>query len=619
MIKSPTNNLPSEIQVAITDYEASKKAVEPHTGMPYSVITALPLNLVTGKSKAEIDALLNAEALQSTYLDRLKLNHPQLAVKSPERLEAEANSITDQTIASRIKAIKQAKLQSELLADLNDEATPFEDKLIKAGEIERLKIQHERLASESKKADQPVVLGFRQVLDIVERYVITAKIGDSEGDFDTSPVYFYDPQDGVYKPLQSRLRRYGGLVEPSMTSRQTNDYMNRLRDESPERHLTRNKNLLLVGNGIYDLKNKQLKPYSPKYVFTSRVSVNYNSEAKEPDFGGWRVSNWFDEIADNDPVKFKLIWQVIAGAVNASRNLKKVFVLTDKNNEGGSGKSTFLTLLKNLVGHENVAELRFSEIDPNGNRVAYELEKAVGKALIAGDENSPKIYLEKSDNLKSMSMGQGITVNPKGKTPFAYDCNALIIQCINGLPTFGDFNNALKRRLIFIRFNHRYAETTEDNPHVIDDYINNPRLLEWILKEALKVDLDTIVETEESKAIKGELTEDSDPVYRFVENYLDGMTSTKLPVAFLFDYFRYVSLKENNLTKLSQQRFIRRIKPFMLNHGWQYSNGSKRLDGGFTIHDWKLIKEWRMPGHAISYDFDRGYTVDTRNISMFYK
>ena len=62
----------------------------------------------------------------------------------------------------------------------------------------------------------------------------------------------------------------------------------------------KDKNLVPVGNGIFNRTSKHLQSYTPDLVFTHKILTNYNPNATEPTFNGWSVSKWFKQIADGD-------------------------------------------------------------------------------------------------------------------------------------------------------------------------------------------------------------------------------------------------------------------------------------------------------------------------------
>ena len=55
-------------------------------------------------------------------------------------------------------------------------------------------------------------------------------------------------------------------------------------------------------NGLFDLKTKELRPFSPEVVLTSKASVAFNEDAALcPVIDGWSVDAWIRELANDGP------------------------------------------------------------------------------------------------------------------------------------------------------------------------------------------------------------------------------------------------------------------------------------------------------------------------------
>ena len=68
----------------------------------------------------------------------------------------------------------------------------------------------------------------------------------------------------------------------------------------------------------------------------------------------------------------------------------------------------FLQLLKNLVGEENTETLNLADIEAR-----FSPASAEGKALIIGEDNDRRTYLDKSDNFKSITSGDPIFIEKR--------------------------------------------------------------------------------------------------------------------------------------------------------------------------------------------------------------
>lgn len=425
----------------------------------------------------------------------------------------------------------------------------------------------------------------RQVADILERRLHYGVIAETEAEAEKGRVAFYDYDSGLYNTSERKLKRLALSVERNLTSRQQNEVINYLFLDSSLLSEIKDKNLVPVGNGIFNRTSKELLPYSPNLVFTHKILTNYNPNAIEPTFNGWSVSKWFKQIADGDHNKELLLWQIITATVNPNLTADVAVFLVD-DQQGRTGKSTFERMLENLVGAGNYGSLKLKEFEQD-----FKLATATGKALLIGDDNNPNDYNKTSENFKSVATGENVLINPKGIAPFNYRFNNFIVQSMNGLPRFSDTSDALFRRFRVVVFNHQYKATSA-NQRIKNEYIKDRRLLEFILKKALKYDIDSLIDTKESQRIIQDMKLDNDVVDYFIQNYLGEVQSKRVPVSFLFKLFLSCMAYENNPQKMKQNTFTRQAKPLMKKQGWEYSRNNLAPLDQWNVKDMKLLEKY---------------------------
>ncbi|WP_072749022.1 DNA primase family protein [Lactobacillus helveticus] len=377
---------------------------------------------------------------------------------------------------------------------------------------------HERrqlLKDKSDKKDKNIILPMRTVTNILEDHIIWAVLGNDKEDWQKSALYFYNPESGIYEKNTLLIEELINTVEPQITERNIREVKSKLRIEGKRLFLTDDPNLYALGNGIFDAKKHKLLAYSPKYVFTSKIAVNYNPDAQEPRFDNWSFSKWINEdIAENKPDKIKLIWQTIKAVVNSNYSYHSSVFLLDNAN-GSAGKGTFEQLLQNIAGKNNYASIKLNQFEKDAV-----LATIVNKPLVIGDDNDPKKPIDSSENFKSAATGDAIVINDKFEKVYSYKPTCLIVQSLNELPKFKDNTGANYRRIRVIKFNKHYIENA-DNRKIKDEYIYNKELLEWIVKKAIDVKIDGVmIHTKESNEILEQNKIDSDPFLQFVNEII---------------------------------------------------------------------------------------------------
>ena len=371
------------------------------------------------------------------------------------------------------------------------------------------------LKDKSDKKDKNIILSMRTVTNILEDHIIWAVLGNDKEDWQKSALYFYNPESGIYEKNTLLIEELINIVEPQITERNIKEVKSKLRIESKRLFLTNDPNLYALGNGIFDAKKHKLLAYSPKYVFTYKIAVNYNPDAQEPRFDNWSFSKWINEdIAENKEDKIKLIWQTFKAVINSNYSYHSSVFLLDNAN-GSAGKGTFEQLLQNIAGKNNYASIKLNQFEKDAV-----LATIVNKPLVIGDDNDPKKPIDSSENFKSAATGDAIVINDKFEKVYSYKPTCLIVQSLNELPKFKDNTGANYRRIRVIKFNKHYIENA-DNRKIKDEYIYNKELLEWIVKKAIDVKIDGVmIRTKESDEILEQNKIDSDPFLQFVNEII---------------------------------------------------------------------------------------------------
>lgn len=434
----------------------------------------------------------------------------------------------------------------------------------------------------------------RAVADILQQECSFCLI--TEDDPESSPLAVYDIDNGIYNKGERFINSLALFVERTLTEPSCRTVRHYLITESEEKEPTKNKNLIIVNNGIYDKRNVTLMPFSDKYVFVNKIATDYVENAIEPKFDDWSFTEWIKELSDGDAKKEKLLLQIFAVAVNSNYISEVAFFFLSE--EGRTGKSTFQNLLKNLIGNKNTTSLKIKEFESD-----FKLASAYSKSLIIGDDNNPKDFNQTSENFKSVITGELVLINPKMIKPFSTILTPTIIESMNGAPKFNDVSDGLLRRLRIIRFNHSY-KGNGGNRRIKEEYIYDKRLLEYILFVALNTSVIEVENTQESIDAVKDIAKDNDPVIEFYEDVFPQLESTRLPTKFLFSLYQAWCDMENNPTKMKQRTFTKSLRSIAAKEGWVYDVKNLAPITYFSDIDEELLKEWDI-NYKYRFDVDK--------------
>lgn len=349
------------------------------------------------------------------------------------------------------------------------------------------------------------------VANVLENHCYFTFIGDGAIS-DVSKLYIYHLDLGYYVSSDDIFRKLVLKYDNRLTShRFFNELIAYIRTDTKIQPPLNDYRYIPVANGVYNIKTKQLEKFSPDFIITSKIKTSYNPLAKKPILGGWfDFDKWLNTLACNDTELVTLLWQVMNEAINPNRTRKKMVLLVG---DGNNGKGTFQALLENLIGRENISNLK-----PDQFGKEFYLGALEGKVCNIGDDISNK-YLDEVSDLMSVVSGDPVQVNKKGKQPIEARFKLLCIFSGNDLPSARNKTTGWYRRLCIIPFNADFNGETE-RPEIKDEFIKDKSLLEWVLFQVLNmVDFDKFIEPKAVQEMLTEYKNSNDYVRVWVENY----------------------------------------------------------------------------------------------------
>lgn len=312
---------------------------------------------------------------------------------------------------------------------------------------------------------------------------------------DDSPTYVYNIDTGLYENSENLLNKLIRRVEYRSTPNMWKHTMQIIRQEAPKLKPFNNRFLIPVYNGVFDLKDKKLLPFSPRYPITQKIKTSLNFNADNPKY--FNVDEWFKSLACNDNEIVTLLWQFINEAVNPNHTRKKIgFLLGGGASQGNNGKGTYQDLIKNLIGHENVATLK-----PEQFAERFKVAQLQSAICNIGDDISSS-YIDTVSNLMSIATGDTITIEEKNKPAFTIHTKPFCIFSANEMPRVQN-KSGWHRRVCIVPFNADFNGQVE-NTDIKDKYVKDKNVLEYVLKKVLFMDFEKFIEP---KAVIDELEE----------------------------------------------------------------------------------------------------------------
>lgn len=421
----------------------------------------------------------------------------------------------------------------------------------------------------------------RQCIRIINNYVLPTPLSDSEletilrDDAFSKPIFFdkttflFDKfaqylvsekhivkinnqlhifKNGYYQVGYEMIQKSMIELIPNLRDTQRKEVLKYLELIAPVKEIAP-ANYIAFKNGIYDIVNDTLLPYTPDFVITNMIPHDYNPNAHSE-----LVDNTINKIACNDSEIRALFEEYIGYNFYRRNELGKAFIFTgDRNN----GKSTFLDVMQVILGYENTSSLDIKEL---GDR--FSTAMLFGKLANIGDDIGDDFLQGNAVSLfKKIVTGNRVKAERKGQDPFEFNPYVKLTFSANEMPKMRDKTGAVMRRLVMIPCDATFTKDDPDyRPFIKYELIEEPNI-EYFIKigiDGLKRVLENNSFTESKKCVERlkdyELENDN-----FLQ-FIDGMTADDFEDKVTSDVFlRYTSSLTGSQQSVNKYSFSKRL------------------------------------------------------------
>lgn len=358
-------------------------------------------------------------------------------------------------------------------------------------------------------------------------------------------LHIYD--NGVYVPAQRAIE--GAMIKhiPFLKTQQRNEVMRYIEIKAEEKEPA-DARYIAFKNGVYDITTERLLAFSPELIITNMIPWNYNEKAYSE-----IVDKTLNKIACGD-IKIRHLLEECIGYCFYRRNeLSKAFMLTG---EKANGKSTFLEMVKTLLGQDNVSALDLNDFDER-----FSMALMVGKLANIGDDISDEFMHGRSISaFKKVVSGNQVKAEFKGQDGFFYNPYVKLLFSANDIPRTKDRTGAVLRRLVIVPFNARFSKDDPDYDPYIIYKLKTQEAMEYLVQIGLDGLFDVIADNGFSESAKveeaiQEYEEENNPIILFLKN-------SDIEGRFTKDCYKeyQVFCAENSYTCMTLTSFTRELK-----------------------------------------------------------
>lgn len=254
---------------------------------------------------------------------------------------------------------------------------------------------------------------------------------------------------------------------------------NILKGMTERQHTFKNRPPLIhCQNGMLDLEVTPpvLRNFQPNYYSRNISPIAFDPSATCSRF----LEEFLRPALEEEDVELLQIW---AGGVLLGKNSAQRFVLLT--GTAGGGKSTLVEILENVIGQQNVAQLRTDHLGKQ-----FEMYKFLGKTLLSGKDVDPEFLCKRDASILKSLVGNDLLDAEKkhGHEHFQLTGNFNLVITSNErlmVRLRGDLG-AWDRRLIIIEYSKPKTQNRVANLGATLLREEGPGILNWMIQGAIK-------------------------------------------------------------------------------------------------------------------------------------
>lgn len=354
-------------------------------------------------------------------------------------------------------------------------------------------------------------------------------------------------RNGIYVEGQSEIE--AAMIEhiPNLTRAKRTEITSYLDILIRKNIKPNNANLIAFKNGIYDLDTEEMREFSPDIIITNKIDYNYIPNAYNE-----LADKTLDKLACGDKAVRALLEEAIGYCFYRRNELRKSFILTgDKKN----GKSTYLAVLKELLGDENTASLDLNEL---GDR--FSSSSLFGKLANIGDDIADD-FISNPAIFKKIVSGDWIKGENKGQKEFFFKPYCKLLFSANNIPRIKDKSGAVLDRLVIVPFDAKFSKDDPDFDPYIKYKLIQEDSLEYLIQLGVKglkrvLDNQAFTESEKVTASINEYKETNNPILLF---FKEDIKIINEPTSEVYKKYNEFCLA-NSFTPMSNIEFSKQVK-----------------------------------------------------------
>jgi putative DNA primase/helicase len=198
--------------------------------------------------------------------------------------------------------------------------------------------------------------------------------------------------------------------------------------------------MINLANGVLDINTGALKPHGPNFNFTYCLPYDFIPDATCPTW-----DKFLDEVTLGREDLKKILEEYLGYCIYGGEYIyHKALILSGG---GKNGKSTFVDVLRKLVGEMNTSNVPLISINSNPFALAE-----MQRSLVNISEEEPPNCFKETGVFKNLTGNNTVMAQKKFKNPFKFLSKAKLVITYNEMPFISDTSTGMRRRLLVIPF-----------------------------------------------------------------------------------------------------------------------------------------------------------------------
>jgi putative DNA primase/helicase len=236
-----------------------------------------------------------------------------------------------------------------------------------------------------------------------------------------------------------------------------------------------------------------------------------------------------------------------------------------ENGTASNGKSTYLRLLRNVLGNDTISRLNPQQL--GGRFSGGDLEGKL--AVIADDVPADVVDGASSQVFKCLCSGDPISAEVKCGPRYSFTPKATVVFSCNTMPRFKGVDNGILRRVVPLPLNARFSGSNDD-PKVKADLVKDEQVIEYAISRGVQA-LHGIIERghvtkckEHDNLVKAIETESNSALAYLEVAELEGRQIEGRPTSEVYGSYKLFCANSGLTRPFSLSGFTRELKRF----GW---------------------------------------------------